>query len=178
MSGRWCGLVVAVLLAAGGAGGLVGCGGPPEAGYTTRSIYDESIATVAVPIFENESFVRDVEFELTDAFIKELQARTPYRIAASRRADTLFVGTIRRVELRSLSKSPDTGLSSEQILSVTVDFRWEDLRSGRLLVGREEFESGALFRPSSPAGEPIEVGQYGVVQDLARDMVSEMQAAW
>jgi hypothetical protein len=47
---------------------------------------------VAVPIFENDTYVRDVEFELTDAVIKELEARASYKVTARMSADTLLTG--------------------------------------------------------------------------------------
>jgi hypothetical protein len=155
-----------------------GCAADPREGYSTQSTFREDVATVAIPIFDNDSFSRDVEFELTDALVKEIEARTPYKVASPARADTIIIGTIRRVELDRLSKSRQTGLAEEMIISLTVDFQWKDLRTDRTLLERRSFDGHALFVPSNPSGESLEIGRHGVVQTLARDIVSEMRAAW
>jgi len=157
---------------------LPGCSSDPTKGYSTKSIYPQGISTVAIPIFTSQSYTRNIEFELTDALIKEIEARTPYKVVPANRADTLLLGQVKAVELDQLSKSRLTGLSEELIVSVTIDFQWKDQRSGKPLLERKSFTANSLFVPSRPSSEPIELGQFSVVQQLARDIVSEMQAEW
>lgn len=157
---------------------LAGCASDPTKGYSAASLFPEGISTVAVPIFTNDAYSRDVEFELTDAVIKQLEVNTPYKVVPEGRADTILLGQIRKIELDQLSKSQLTGLSEEVIVSVTIDFQWKDLRSGRVITGRESFTGHGLFDPSLPTGEPIELGQFAAVQQLARDIVAELQAQW
>src|SRR5665213_243892 len=52
--------------------GLAGCG------YTTKSVFPPGIRTVAVPIFENRSFYRGAERDVTEALIKQIEMATPY----------------------------------------------------------------------------------------------------
>lgn len=158
--------------------GLAGCSSDPTKGYSTTSIYPTDIRTVAIPIFSSDSYTRDVEFELTDALIKEVEARTPYKVVPADRADTVILGQVRKIALDQLSKSRQTGLSEEVIVSVTIDFQWKDQRSGKPLIERKGFTGNALFVPSEPSSEPIELGQFAVVQQLAQDIVSEMQSDW
>src|SRR5438552_14575544 len=64
-------------------------------GYTTRPMYDLSIRTVRVPIFKNLTFRHGLEFQLTEAVVREIQAKTPYRVVQScEDADTELIGTI------------------------------------------------------------------------------------
>ena len=49
-------------------------------GYTTRPNYDECIKTVYVPIFDNKTFRRGMEFDLTRAVIREIEAKTPFKV--------------------------------------------------------------------------------------------------
>lgn len=156
----------------------VGCASDPTQGYSTESIYRTDIATVNVPIFENVTFHRQVELDLTESIVKEIEQRTPYKVTTQRRADTILSGTIRRVELDQLTRSRETGLAEEMVLSVTIDFEWRDLRNNQLIVRRESFTSHGLFVPSNPSAEPIELGRLAAVQKLARDIVNEMQAEW
>jgi hypothetical protein len=137
-----------------------------------------AVSTVAVPIFINKSFQRDVEFELTDALIKEIESRTPYKVTSEASADTIVLGQIQAVELDQLSKSRLTGLSEEVIVSVTIDFQWKDLRSGKVLVDRRAFAGHGLFVPSRPSTEPIELGKFAAVHQLASDIVAEMRSDW
>lgn len=157
---------------------IVGCSSDPTKGYSPASLYSKSISTVAVPIFTSQSYSRDVEFELTDALIKEIESRTPYKVTSEAQADSIVLGQVRNVQLDQLSKSRLTGLSEEVILSVTIDFQWKDLRSGKVIVERKSFASHGLFVPSRPTGEPIELGRFAAVQQLARDIVSEMRSDW
>src|SRR5688500_13277030 len=64
-------------------------------GYTTQPVYDPGIRTVYVPIFGNVSFRRGIEFELTRAVIREIEASSPMKIVSCReQADTELVGKI------------------------------------------------------------------------------------
>lgn len=155
-----------------------GCASDPTSGWSTKTIYPENVATVSVHIFQNDTYDRDVEFALADSLVKEIETRTGYKVVSDRRADTLLTGRIRRVERDQLSKSRLTGLSEEVLVKVTIDFQWRDLRNGRVLVERQAFTGSGLFVPSQPHGESIELGRYAAVQQLASDIVNEMQAEW
>ncbi len=155
-----------------------GCAADPTQGYAAASIYPQNIRSVAIPIFENHTYERDLEFELTDALIKEIETHTPYKVTAPDRADSVILGQIRTVRKDQLSKSTLTGLSEEVIVSVTIDFQWRDLRTDDRLVERRSFSGHGLFVPSRPTSEPLELGQFAAVQQLARDIVAEMQSDW
>lgn len=157
---------------------LHGCAADPAKGYSAASVFDREIATISVPIFENDTFYRDIEFQLTEVLIKEIERRTPYKVTSAVRADSAFAGRIRAVELDRLSRSRRTGLAEEAVVSVTIDFEWRDLRTNQLLVERRSFSGHGLFVPSEPTGEPIELGRFAAVQQLATDIVGEMQAQW
>ncbi|MHC4350778.1 MAG: hypothetical protein ACYS15_19930, partial [Planctomycetota bacterium] len=71
-----------------------------------------------------------------------------------------------------------TGLSEEVTLGVTIDLNWRDRRTGESLLELRSFTATSLFVPSRPTGEPIELAEFGAVERLARDVVSQMQADW
>jgi hypothetical protein len=155
-----------------------GCATDSTKGYSSAPLFRSDISTVAVPIFENKTGVRDVEFQLTDALIKEIEARSPYKVTSGNHADTIVLGQIRDIQLDQLSKSRLTGLSEEVILSVTIDFLWKDNRTGKTIVERQSYAGHGLFVPSNPSGEPVELGRFAAVEHLARDVVNEMRAEW
>lgn len=143
-----------------------------------KSTYPQGIATVAVDVFENETPQRDFEYDLTDALVKEIEARTPFKVTSSDRADTILTGRIRRIELQQISKSSLTGLAEEITVGVTIDMKWKDLRTGESLLELDSFTADSLFVPSQPSREPLAIGRFGVAQLMARDIVDEMQADW
>ena len=57
-------------------------------GYTTRPNYDTCIKTVYVPIFESKILLdetrRQIPFDLTRAVIREIEAKTPYKVVSDR----------------------------------------------------------------------------------------------
>jgi hypothetical protein len=157
---------------------LSACASDPTRGYAALSTYSPDHATVAVPILENDTFQRGIEFEITDALIKEIERRTPYRIDDQTRADTVLTGRIVRAELNQLSRSRETRLAEEMVLSVTIDFTWRDRRTNRTLLERRSFTGHGLFLPSHPSHEPLEIGRFSAAQELARDIVNEMRSEW
>jgi hypothetical protein len=119
-----------------------------------------------------------MEFMLTDAVVKQIQARTPYHIVDDMHAETMLTGTITDIKLRAISQSRTTGLDNEMMITATVNFEWLNLRTGKRILGRENFSTSALFVPSQPSSEPIEMGQFALVQQLSSDIVDQLQAAW
>jgi hypothetical protein len=93
-------------------------------------------------------------------------------------AETILTGTITSMKLRTLSRSQTTGLDNEVLFNVVIDFEWSDQVNGNRIVGRKNFASSAVFIPSRPSSEPLEIGQFAVVQQLASDIVDQMQASW
>ena len=157
---------------------LSGCAADPAAGYAAKTPFRTDVSSVAVPIFDNSTFDRDVAAELTSAVMSALEVRTPYRIAPRSRADTLLRGTVRSIRLDQLSRSRATGLGEEVAIVISIDFEWSRLDSGEVLVERRSFEADGLFVPSAPLGEPIEIGRFEAVQKLAADLVDTMRAPW
>ena len=79
---------------------LTGCG--YSLGYRTPS----AVQSVAVPIFQNQTFPlrREIEYELTSAFRKEIQARTQLCLTNSLDADMVVHGTIRYYRERVIAE--------------------------------------------------------------------------
>lgn len=157
---------------------LMGCSNDPSKGWSNRSIFNEQVKTVAVPIATNTTHYRQIGFMLTDAVIKEIESRTPWKVTYASRADTVLNLTVQDVGLQTLSLSDLTGLNEEVVISLTVDFSWDDLESNQPIFARQGFSAGGLFVPSNPSGEVMQIGQFQVVQQLATDIVDEMASSW
>lgn len=157
---------------------IPGCAASPTQGYAFDSTFDESINTIAVPIFRNETTSRGLEVQLTEAVMKQIQQRTPWRLTPADRADTTLVGVVTSTGLRALSDDPQTGLVQEQAVEITIRFEWRDNRSGDVLVARDNYRASAVFHPSRAVGDRLELGQRSAIDELAQDLVSEMRSAW
>lgn len=173
LAAGWCRGLALVVLVLGGAGALTSC-----AGYGYAQLYPEGYATVAVPVFENQTFERGVAYDLTEAVIKEIEQRTPYKVADADRADTLLRGTVTGVQRRQLSRTPVGGLPQEIEVEVTIDFEWEDLRRGGTLVSRRGFTSVGRYIPTQPLGEDFSQGRQAAADRAARDVVEAMRSPW
>jgi hypothetical protein len=147
-----------------------------KSGYRWSSLYREDVQTVAVPIFTNRDFRRGVEFRLTKALITQLEANTPYRVLPRDRADTILEGEIVNIDIADLSRDVRANVPQEQLYVITVNFTWKDLRSGKILVERRNFQQTAAY--FATLGEPEFTGAQDSVEKLAISIVQELQADW
>lgn len=156
---------------------LCGCASDPREGYSFAPAHDQGIQSVSVIMFDNETFDTGIEQLLTEAVIKEIQRTTPWTVVPST-GDTVLRGVIRDASYQRLSRTPGTGLTQEALRRLTVDFTWRDNRTGHDLAVRRDFSVAAGFVSQRGVGEPLEVGQYGVIEELARAIVGEMRSTW
>jgi hypothetical protein len=127
-------------------------------GYTTRPPFNLDIHTVRVPIFKNETFYRGLEFDLTDAVIREIELKTPYKVVtAGDPADTELTGKI-----ITYSKNPvifdQLNLIRQMETTLAVEVVWRDLRAGHtgevLSRPRPKPPGTELLTPPNPPAPP------------------------
>jgi hypothetical protein len=164
-------------------------------GYTTRPNYDPGIRTIRVPIFKNYTFIRGLEFDLTQAVIREIEARTPFKVVSAEcPADTELTGTITIVNKLVINRSQLNEIREAQT-TVGVEIVWRDLRTGEIL-SQPRPRSDPDAPPPPPAGpaKPLLVQSLGSyipelggstttslqqnVNRLAVQIVSKMEAPW
>ena len=149
---------------------LTGCG------YSTTELYPTAYNTVTVPNFDNRSNDRSIEFTLREALIKEIEQRTPYKaVSGTGLSDSQLTGTVTRVDRKLLSRDADVGLPQEIEITVTVDFQWRDLRTGKVIRGYRGLSAAGQFVPNRTVGEFDDDGVRLAVSRLASDIVSRMR---
>jgi hypothetical protein len=158
--------------------GLCSCSSDPREGYSMSPAHDESVRTVHVPMFNNKTFFRGIELELTDAIVKEIQSNTPWRVVSQGNADTVLSGTITNSGLRAISTAEGSGLVQEQGVEIVLDFSWRNNRTGRTMVQRKNFKGADIFIPARLVGESLETGQTAAIQRLAKSVVAELRSNW
>ena len=155
---------------------LVCCAG--SKGWKAGTSLPTKYRSIAVPVFQNSTYDRQVGYQLTEALQKRLQQVAPYAITSEGTADTVLRGKVTKVDLRQISQSLGTGLSEEVGLTVTVDWDWVDMRTGKSIAARNGFASSGVVVASRPQAEPLDLARYRAVQQLADDIVANMQADW
>ncbi len=160
------------------AAAVTGCGTDPTTGWVIGTTYNTAYTTVAVPVVQNNSFDREVGYLLTSALIREIETRTPWRVASETEADTLLEVTVTTVDLRALSQSRLTKLDQEVAVQLTTDWTWERLDDNSTITGWDGMGTTGVFLPSNPIGEPIELGRLQAVDLMAEAIVDRMATSW
>lgn len=120
-------------------------------GYSTRPNYDTGIRTVYVPIFKNETFYKNLEFELTKAVVREIEEKTPYKVVACREdADTELDGRIINFNKTVLITNQLNEIREGQAI-LSVQILWRDLRPG---FGDSILSREGRVQPPDPLAPP------------------------
>jgi len=152
-------------------------------GYMVGGVYSSEVRTVAVPTFSNETYRRGIEFQLTEAVQKEIQNRTPFRLAKEPYADTRLTGKIIDIDKRQLVRTRFDD-PRELELSLAVEVTWEDLRTGKIISQEQvplDPESIKLLADSSFApevGHSLATAMQSTVAKMARQIVDMMETPW
>jgi len=154
---------------------LTGC--RDEGGYSSEPLFSDEISTVYVKMFDNKSFERGIEYELTDALAKRIEAETPYKVVSSiDRADSVISGNISGAERGILSSERETGrpLEKEIVLVATVD--WKNLKTGQYLIESRKATASASW--SEWQNQGIAYGSSLAANKLAERIVELMETPW
>ena len=126
-------------------------------GYTTRPNYDDGIRTVYVPIFENNTFRRGLEYDLHRAVVREIEHKTPYKVVSDPcRADTELRCTILAANKNLLNRNPLNEVREAE-MAVTISVVWKDVRTGEVL-SKAGKAPNAYPTPGIPALDIPDVG--------------------
>ncbi|HSW47058.1 MAG TPA: LPS assembly lipoprotein LptE [Phycisphaerae bacterium] len=162
MTGRW---VPALLLLA-----ATGCG------YSSDGLYRKNIRTVYVEMFQSKEFRRGIEFQLTEALRKQIDRSTPYRNASKEKADTILSGEILEWREATLGRDMVSALPRETAATLAIRYRWQDMRTGKLLVDKERMITTIEY--VRPVGETVYDARDDAVNRLARKVVASMETPW
>lgn len=129
-------------------------------GYTTKPNYDDKIHTIRVPIFKNKTFIRGIEFDLTQAVIREIEEKTPYKVVGpNSNADTELTGTI-TVFTKGLLNVNQLNEVREAETTLSAEVVWRNLRTGEYLT-KPVRRPGDAQQPVLQA--PMLLAQAGVI---------------
>lgn len=155
-----CVLVIFVLIS--------GCG------YTTKSLISRKVNSIYIPIFENDTFRRGLEFGLTNAVIDEIMSKTKLRIAHKDNADLILTGKIIRVNEGVHSSNAQDNIV-ESSVTITVEIRIYERRTERS-IGEATLSNTAEFIVSR--GENIKTATQESQVGLAEKIISQLEEKW
>ena len=160
---------------------LAGC-----AGYQigNRSLYPTHIRTVYVPMFESNSFRRNLGQRLTEAVQKEIELKTPYKVVDTPEADSILTGRIvndtKRVLIQGIS-----GNATDIQVKMAVNVSWTDTHQDTAIRGTQSIplppEVTAVDGTGSiipQIGQSVATAQDQAIHRLAEQIVALMEAPW
>jgi len=128
-------------------------------------------------MFDNRSFRRGVEYELSDALAKRIEAETPYKIISSRdRADTVISGQIVQITESVLTRERQIGRALEKEVHLQAVVSWKNLKTGDLLINNKSVSASANY--SEWQNQGFGYASTLAANNLARKIVELMEKEW
>lgn len=154
---------------------VVGCGYHPVG---SPAHLPETVHTLAVPVFQNNTQSYHTEVAFTQAVIRELSSRTPYRLisGSSPDADATLEGTITSFQVTPLTYNSQTGQSSSFLITIKarvklVDHNDKTLYQNPTYLFRQQYETTedlvTFIQEDNPAVQRL-------ANDFAQAVVSDI----
>ena len=148
------------------------------AGYHlgNQFLYNSSIRSVNVMMFESDSDRRFLGQRLTEAVVKEVELSTPLTITDPQIADSFIRGRLIRDSKQIVGENANDEPRTIRAAWV-VEVDWVD-RAGVPLMQRQlvRINRDAEFVPEG--GQSMSTAQQRIIEHVARDVVSQMQSPW
>ena len=172
-----CGLFVmgAILVAS-----LPGC-----IGYHVgaNSLYTPQVRTIHIPIFQSDSFRRHLGERLTEAVVREVELKTPYKVVPRERADTVLSGRIvsdsKTVIAENRYDDPrdlDIGM---RVLVSWSNRAGEPIHQGQMITLPQQLWDVTTTTHLTPeVGQSLTTAQQQAIGRIAEQIVSMMEIPW
>jgi hypothetical protein len=155
------------------------------AGYFvgTQTLYRPDIYTVHVPVVESASYRRFMGERLSEALVKQIELKTPYKVVADPGADSILLCRIVSDYKFPVSENQNDEPRDIEFL-VGAEATWRD-RRGQVIFGPElcivpagvlEAAQSTHFVPEG--GQSLSTAELEVINDLASQIVSRMEVPW
>jgi hypothetical protein len=153
------------------------CGCSETTGYSNRPLYTPEVRTIYVEMFKNQSFYRGVEYEMSDALAKRIEAETPYKIVSDReKADSEISGQVLSVGQSLLSIERERGTALEKEVQIRALVNWKNLNTGSLLIDSRQVSASAGYSPLQ--SQDFNYASRLAANNLAQRIVELMEEGW
>ena len=165
VSGVWC-LVC-----------LLSSGCTEMSSYSDEPLFPQDVSSVCLEMFDNQTFRRGVEYELSDALSKRIEVETPYKLVSSLdRADTVINGQIISIGVSELSIEREIGRALETELELRAVVNWKNLKTGQLLIDNQTVSASASY--STYQMQDFKYASNLAANNLAQKIVELMEQKW
>jgi hypothetical protein len=133
-------------------------------------------------MFESVSFRRDLGERLTEAVMKEIENKTPYKVVQDQNtADSVLAGRISQ-ESKRVTIGSQTGDPRELQTQISVQVSWTDNR-GKMLRNCPEIPLPPALTQATgnlvpETGQSLAVAQQEAIDRLAEQIVGLMEKPW
>jgi len=143
-------------------------------GYRTNFTMPEGIKTYAVKVFKNDTLYQNADFEFTQELFREMNAKTPLKVAESADADLIISGSVATYQRRVLREAWEDQVAEYQlVIGVNVKFEKKD---GTVLYEGKNIQRAANY--SITRGRTERWARDQVMSELARKVVSLAFERW
>jgi hypothetical protein len=172
LSASFAGLIILVLMLPV-SGCMRYCIGP-------NKLFQPNIRTVYVPMFQSESYRRNLGEWLTEAVVKELEMRSQYKVVHTPDADSVLYGHLISENKQAITE--DVNDNPRDIgTDMVVEVRWVD-RAGQTVLRSAAIPIDVLLVSSAhfvpEGGQSMTSDQQRMITSLARQIVNQMEVGW
>ena len=147
------------------------------------SLYAPDVTTVYVPMIDSDSYRRDLGERLTEAVIKEIELKTPYKVVSTPDADSILSARLLTDTRRTLIENAfdDPRLSETEL---RAEVTWLNRRrlpivpTQALTVPPELVAISQTSNSIPEVGQSVATSQQQAIERLAQQIVSTMEAPW
>ena len=147
------------------------------------SLYAPDVSTVYVPMIDSDSYRRDLGERLTEAVIKEIELKTPYKVVGTPDADSILSARLLTDTRRTLIENAydDPRLSEVEL---RAEVTWLNRRRLPIAPAQSVVVPPELIVISQTSnlipeiGQSVATSQQKAIERLAQQIVSTMEAPW
>jgi hypothetical protein len=149
----------------------------------TQSLYAPDVTTVYVPMIESDSYRRDLGERLTEAVVKEIELKTPYKVVGTPDADSILsvrlLGDSRHAIVENQFNDPrvsEVGMYSQ--VSWLNRRRQPIAPAQQICLPPELVSINPTTNLLPEFGQSVASSEQQAIERLAQQIVSTMEAPW
>lgn len=149
----------------------------------TNNLYRTDVRTINVPVVRSDIFRAEVGTLLTECIQKEIEKRTPYKVADAATADSVLACRLTTERKQVIG---ETNTDEPRLLAsvITMELSWTDRRGMTLIETRflppgevtYYFSQQRNFVPE--AGQSVSIALQTACEELAQHIVDQLEARW
>lgn len=144
--------------------------------FGSPTLHTAQVSSVHIDLFENDTYRRGLGPWLTEAVAREVQNRTPYRIADAQTADSFLRGRLVSDRKSVVIESPNDD-ARDLNYAQKIEITWTD-RTGMPLTASRVITITEDANLIPEGGQSLTSAQQDLIQRLARQVVNQMEVYW